>query len=236
MKALIIEDEPLAVDNLKYFLKDYPIEIIGSAYKINEAIHLIKKRKPDVVFLDINLSGENGFDLLEKVEIDFKLVFVTAYDEYAIRAFEVNALDYLLKPLSKERIEKTICRLLENTPRQTASSKYMIDDSILLSIGNKASFVKIKNIYYIEADSCYSKIVLSKTDIRISAHTLKRWEEVLPQTDFIRVHRSYLLNLNHVKEITKRNNGTYLVYFKGIDNSIEISRRYGATLKNRLNI
>ncbi len=236
MKAIIIEDEPLAIDNLKFFLKDYPIEIIGTAYKIKEAVKLIKKGKPEVVFLDINLSGENGFDLLEKIEIDFKLVFVTAYDEYAIRAFEVNALDYLLKPLNKERIKKTISRLLGNVPRETIPKKYTIDDSILLSIGNRANFIKLKNIYYLEADSCYSKIVLSKKDIRISTHTLKRWEEMLPQQDFIRIHRSYLLNLNHVKEIKKRNNGTYLVYFKGLEDSIEISRRYGVTLKNRLNI
>jgi two-component system, LytTR family, response regulator len=234
IKAVIIEDEPPAIENLKYYLKDYPIKIIGSAFRLSEAVEIITREKPDVVFLDINLSGENGFDLLNKIEVNLKIVFVTAYNEYAVRAFEVNALDYLLKPLSKQRIGKTVNRVLEGTASETQVNKLTFDDTIFLSDNNKACFVKVKDICYIEADSCYSKIFLSNGNEKVITKTLKKWEETLPDNDFVRVHRSYLLNINRIKEIKKRTNGTYYIHFKDIDKSIEISRRYASSLKNKL--
>jgi two-component system LytT family response regulator len=236
MKALIVEDEPLAVDNLKYYLKEYPIEIIGAAHKIRDAVRLIHKEQPDVVFLDINLSGENGFDLFDEVEMDFKVIFVTAYDEYAVRAFEVNALDYILKPLKKERIAKAIEKLLDHTHDEVIHKKYTIDDAIFLSTGNRACFIKIKGIRYLQADSCYSKIYLSENVCKSSTHTLKKWEELLPEHEFIRIHRSFIINIDHIGEIKKRNNGAYLVSLDRIKNSIEISRRCASNLKNRLSL
>ena len=235
IKAVIIEDEPPAIDNLKHYLKDYPIEIAGSAFRLSEAVKLIKKEKPDVVFLDINLSGENGFDLLDKIDMDLKIVFVTAYNEYAVRAFEVNALDYLLKPLSKKRIATTVKRLLEGNDTEIIhENKYNFDDTIFLSGNNKACFVKIKDICYVEADSCYSKIFLANGNEKVISRTLKKWQEILPENEFVRVHRSYLLNVNGIKEIKKRDNGTYYVHFNEINKSIEISRRYASSLKNKL--
>ncbi|MGD1045296.1 MAG: LytTR family DNA-binding domain-containing protein [Bacteroidota bacterium] len=236
MKALIVEDEPLAVDNLTYYLREYPIEIIGAIHRIRDAVRLIHKEQPDVVFLDINLSGENGFDLLDKVDINFKIIFVTAYDEYAVRAFEVNALDYILKPLKKERIAKAIEKLLNQTHDEVIHKKYTIDDTIFLSTGSRACFVKLKDICYIQADSCYSKLFLSETVYRSSTQTLKRWEELLPGNEFLRVHRSFILNINHIGEIKKRKNGTYSVILLGMKNSIEISRRFASNLKNRLSL
>jgi len=236
MRALIIEDEPLAVDNLTFYLKEYPIEIIGAAYKIREAVKIIQKEKPDVVFLDINLLGENGFDLLDKVEMNFKLIFVTAYDEYAVRAFEVNALDYILKPLKKERIAQAIEKLLQNPHRELLHPKYTIDDKLFLTTGNMACFLKLRDICYLQADSCYSKIFLSENVCKSSTHTLKKWEELLPEHEFIRIHRSFIINIDHIAEIKKRNNGSYLVFLDRVKNSIEISRRYASGLKNKLNL
>ncbi|MCX6150465.1 MAG: LytTR family DNA-binding domain-containing protein [Ignavibacteriales bacterium] len=231
MRALIVEDEPLAIENLMFYLKDYPIEIIGAVSRIPEAIELIKKNKPDVVFLDINLSGENGFELLDKIDTGFKTIFVTAYDEYAIRAFEVNALDYILKPLKKERVDKAVNRLLKEKTETTNRPNYTITDTIFLSNGNRASFIKLKDICFIEADSCYSKVVLSGTNTKVLPQTLKRWEDLLPREEFIRVHRSYIININQVKEIKKKNNSTYEVFFLSTNGSIEISRRYASDLK-----
>ncbi len=233
MKALIVEDEQLAVDNLVFYLKEYPIEIIGSASKISDAIKIIKRSKPEVVFLDINLSGENGFDLFDRIDNSFKTIFVTAYDEYAIRAFEVNALDYILKPLRKERIDKAMNRLLDGETKVVNHSKYTIDDSLFFTHGNRASFTRLKDICYIEADSCYSKVVLSGTSTKVLPQTLKRWEELLPQEVFVRVHRSYIVNIGQVEEIKKRSNGTYGVSFKNTGSSIEISRRYACALKTK---
>jgi len=236
MRAVIIEDEPLAIDNLKFYLKDYPIEIVGSACRIQQAASLIKKEKPDVVFLDINLSGENGFDLLDKVDVYFKIIFVTAYDEYAVRAFEVNALDYILKPLKKERISKAVEKILHNNHHELLHHKYTIDDTIFLSTGKRACFLKVRDIYYLQADSCYSKIYLSEKKCKSSTHTLKKWEELLPEHEFIRIHRSFIININHIDEIKKQNNGTYSVLLNRMKDSVEISRRCASNLKNRLNL
>jgi two-component system LytT family response regulator len=236
MRALIIEDEPLAVENLTYYLKEYPIEIIGSAYKIKEAVKLINKEKPDVIFLDINLSGENGFDLLDKIDVNFKIIFVTAYDEYAVRAFEVNALDYILKPLKKERIAKAVERLLRGTQTELCRQQYTIEDTIFLSSGTKAFFLKLKDICYIQADSCYSKIVLPQHVSKCSTKTLKKWEELLPVHEFVRVHRSYLVNISQIKKIIKKANGCYDVFLNNLDDSIEISRRCASGLRNKLSL
>ncbi len=236
MKALIIEDEPLAVDNLTFYLKEYPIEIVGAANKIREGIKLIKKEKPDVIFLDINLSGENGFELLEQVDVSFKIIFVTAYDEYAVRAFEVNALDYILKPLKKERIAKAIERLLSDTHPEAHQPQYTIEDTIFLSTGTRACFLKLKDICYIQADSCYSKIFLSEKVSKYSAKTLKRWGELLPAHEFVRVHRSYIVNINHVDKIIRKAKGNYVVFLNSINDSIEISRRCASDLKNKMSL
>jgi len=236
MRALIIEDEPLAVDNLTFYLKGYPIEIIGAAYKIKEAVKLIKKEKPDVIFLDINLSGENGFDLLDKIDINFKIIFVTAYDEYAVRAFEVNALDYILKPLKEERIAKAVERLLCKTHAEMSEQKYSIDDIIFLPTGTRACFLKLKEIRYIEANGCYSNIVISRQVSKCSTKTLKKWGELLPTHDFVRVHRSYIVNINHIDKVIKKANGNYVILLKDITASIEISRRCASDLRKKLNL
>jgi two-component system LytT family response regulator len=234
MRAVIIEDEPLAIDNLVFYLKDYPIEIIGAVQRIEEAVKIIKKEKPDVIFLDINLSGESGFDLLEKVDVDFKIIFVTAYDEYAVRAFEVNARDYILKPLKKERIAKTVEKLLAETKTEDSQKLLSIEDSIFISTGTRAFFLKLKRIRYIKADSCYSKIVLDDKNTRCSTKTLKCWEELLPCNEFVRVHRSFIVNQSYIKEIIRKPNGNYEIILNGIIDSIEISRRYASELKNKL--
>ena len=236
MRALIVEDEPLAVDNLRFYLKEYPIEIVGAAYKIREAVKLIKKEKPDVVFLDINLSGENGFELLERVEVNFKIIFVTAYDEYAVRAFEVNALDYILKPLKKERIEKAIERLLKGERKELHRQQYTIEDTIFLSTGLKACFLKLRDIRYIEADSCYSRIIVSENIAKCSAQTLKKWDAILPVHEFVRIHRSYIVNIGHIVKIEKKPNGTYSVFLNHIDTPIGISRRCASELRRKLDL
>ena len=236
MRALIVEDEPLAVDNLRFYLKEYPIEIVGVAHRIQESVKLIKKEKPEVVFLDINLSGENGFDLLDLVDIDFKIIFVTAYDEYAMRAFEVNALDYILKPLKKERIAKALERLLDNTHTKLHRRQYTIDDTIFLSTGTRACFLKLKDICFIQADSCYSKIIVSEKVSKCSAKTLKKWEELLPAHEFVRIHRSYIVNVNRIDKIIKKANGNYIVFLHTFNNSIEISRRCASDLRSKLSL
>jgi two-component system LytT family response regulator len=236
MKAVIVEDEPLAVDNLKHYLKEYPLEIAGSACSLREAARLIKKEKPDVVFLDINLSGENGFDLFDRVAADFKVIFVTAYDEFAVRAFEVNALDYILKPLKKERIAAAMQKLLTGARHEECRQKYKEDDSLFLATGTKACFLKVGDIRFIQADSSYSKIFLAGGACKSSTRTLRRWEKLLPADRFVRIHRSYLVNIAHIGGITKKRNGTYSISLQDMKVSVGISRRYASTLRNKFNL
>jgi two-component system LytT family response regulator len=236
MKAIIIEDEPLAVDNLKFYLKEYPLDIMGAAHNIKDAVKLIVNAKPEVIFLDINLSGENGFELIEQVNVNFKIIFVTAYNEYAIRAFEINAFDYILKPLNKERIAKTVERLLHNTHAAPQKLQYTLDDTVFLASGKRAFFLRLKDIRYIQADSCYSKIILSDKISKYSAKTLKKWGEILPQNEFVRIHRSFIININHINKIFKKDNSTYEVLINNINEPIEISRRCASVLKNKLNL
>lgn len=235
MRAVIIEDETLAIENLKYYLKDYPIDIIGSAFRLDDAVKLIQKEKPEVVFLDINLSGENGFDLLDRIDVNHKLVFVTAYNEYAVRAFEVNALDYILKPLSKERIENTVKRIFENRNERNPGM-YEMDDVLFLTASDKAAFIRIRDIVYIEADSCYSNIYLKDQSFKVTSKTLKKWENMLPASHFVRVHRSYLLNVDYIEEIRKQKNGTFKVIISSSRNSIYISRRCASALRDKLQL
>jgi two-component system LytT family response regulator len=124
LTAIIVDDERLARSELRLLLADFTeISIVGEAKNLTEAVNLIRANKPDVVFLDIQLSNENGFDLLEKIEKDFKLIFVTAFDEFAIRAFEINAIDYLLKPVNPERLAKTLERLFETEEKPEVTSR-----------------------------------------------------------------------------------------------------------------
>jgi two-component system LytT family response regulator len=231
LKAVIIDDEKPACENLKHYLKEYPIEIAGVAKNLTEAVQIIKEVKPGVVFLDINLSGENGFDLFDKVEAEFKTIFVTAYDSFALRAFEVNALDYLLKPLVKERIASAMARLFDSKEEIVTKKRYTMEDTIFLSNGTKACFSKLKDISHIEAESCYSRVYFVNKESKIVPQTLKKWETVLPENEFIRVHRTFIINSSHIKEIKKRINGTYLVFLHNGKEPIEISRRYASNLK-----
>ncbi|MCI0495074.1 response regulator, partial [candidate division KSB1 bacterium] len=125
LKSIIVDDEWLVREELKTLLAEYPeIEFIGEAANVSQAIDLVKEITPDVIFLDIQMPGATGFDLLEQADISSKIIFITAYDQYALKAFEVNALDYLLKPIRKERLAKTVQRLLtEGEPISRASQK-----------------------------------------------------------------------------------------------------------------
>jgi two-component system, LytTR family, response regulator len=236
VKAIIVEDENPAIENLKFYLKDYPMEIAGTAKNLKDAVKIIEEVQPEVVFLDINLSGENGFDLFEMIDAEFKTIFVTAYDSFALRAFEVNALDYLLKPLVKERIASAMKKLFKEEKNKPDLKKYDIEDTIFISNGPKACFSKLKDICYIEAESCYSKVVFTNKEPKVVPQTLKKWESILPENDFLRVHRAFIINTAQIKEIKKRINGTYIVLLNSKNETIEISRRYASVLKKKSDI
>lgn len=236
IQALIVDDEDLARSDLNALLSKIPyIEVIGEASNLKTAIEFIEKNNPDVIFLDIQLSRELGFDLFEKIEVKAKVIFVTAFDKYAIRAFEVNALDYLIKPVDPERLSLTLERLINNTEKvEKKSSEFNYSDSIFIDNGNNFSFLRINSIVMINASGVYTELFTNKAITLISNKSMKEWETRLPQNTFIRIHRSTIINIDYIEKIDKWFNYSYQVYMKNYEKPISISRRYLSAIRERM--
>lgn len=234
IKALIVDDERLARKGLADQLKLIEeVEVIGEADSVPAAIKAIEKLEPDVVFLDIQMPGQSGFDLAEQIDFEGRIIFVTAYDEYALRAFEVNALDYIMKPVSKERLENAIERIKKpaETPIKT-NEKLSYNDQLFITIGTKMKFLKINEMVLIQSDGDYTKVNLNTGTKGLVNKTMKEWEERLPENHFVRVHRTSILNTEYIENIEKGFNYSYRATLKGIDEPVVISRRYAKKLKN----
>src|SRR5262245_57271373 len=160
-KAVIVDDERLARAKLRAMLEHYPrISIAGEADNCAAALRLINEARPDVVFLDIQMPGESGFDLVNRLDFPIKIIFVTAFDEYAIRAFEINALDYLLKPVTQERLTQAVERLSQSTaPSESSIRRLEHDDFLFLTIDRNSRFLRVREIKYISAADVYSEII-----------------------------------------------------------------------------
>lgn len=237
MRAILVDDERLARNTLRMMLEEYPVvDIVGEAESISNAILLIEKYDPDVIFLDIQLYGESGFDLLAQMDIHCHIVFVTAHDEHAIRAFNVNATDYLLKPVEPERLQKTIERL--STKRVTIQedpapkeTNFEYDDNAFIQVDGNLKVVKIDTIKYIKAQGYASILYYSDNRSGFVIKTLKDWEKILPPKHFVRIHRSTLINLEYVDKTEKWFNYTYRIFIRGVEEPLVMSRRYTAKLK-----
>lgn len=234
LKAIIVDDERLARINLRKLLEPFPeIEIAGEAGSCESAVALINFYNPQLIFLDIQLSGETGFDLLEVIEKSIDIIFVTAYDEYAIRAFEVNAIDYLLKPVNPERLKVAMDRVIAREKKHKNEAKsYEYSDSIYVRLNNYSSrFIKISSITFIEPVGNYSRIVTIEGKHCLVLKTLRQWQEELPDNNFVRIHRSSIVNIEHVERIEKKSNTQHRAYLKNIPEPLEVSRRYAKRLK-----
>ncbi len=237
IKALVVDDERLArkglIDQLNLVEK---VEVVGEADGVPAALVSIKSLKPDVVFLDIQMPGQTGFDLVEQLEdYNGKIIFVTAYDDYAIRAFEINALDYLMKPVNKERLEKALERLAappKTNAKDKVTEKLNYDDQLFTTVGSKMQFLKINQIILIQSDGDYTDVNLSNGSHGLVNKTMKEWEERLPENHFVRVHRTSIINTEYIENIEKWFNYSYRVNMKGIEEPVVISRRYAKKLKD----
>lgn len=236
-RALVIDDEKLARKAIISLIRDFPaIEVAGEADDANQAAGLIAKHDPDLLFLDIQMPGKTGFDLLNEVEYKGEVIFITAYDEYALRAFEINALDYLMKPISPDRFKKAIQRLHEKEERQAPPLKQNLryDDRLFLLMGKHMVFLKVSSIVYIQAEGDYTQITTSEGKKGLILKSMKEWSMRLPDTHFCRIHRSYIVNLDFVEEIEKEYNYDFTVKLKNCDKSLVMSRRYARFLKEKM--
>ena len=233
--AIIVDDERLARKELRSLLSEFTeISIVGEAENLSEAVEMIQTKKPDIVFLDIQLQTENGFDLLDRIEKKFKLIFVTAFDNFAIRAFEINALDYLLKPVNPERLAKTLDRLFESEVKnETILRKLEYDNRIFLEVNDRSIFLSVGSIICISASGDYSEIITSDGKKLLTTKTLREWEERLPQKNFVRVHRSTIINFEYVEKVENWFNRSYQITLKGIKKPFIISRRYSVRIKEK---
>jgi two-component system LytT family response regulator len=234
-KALLVDDERLARNQLRAQLTHFPeLQVVGEADSVPNALEAVQRFQPDVVFLDVQMPGQTGFDFLRQTSGDFRTIFVTAFDRFALRAFEVNALDFLMKPVSLGRLATAVRRLsvLESMrPRRAVPLDY--SDYLFLSDGVGARFVKICAIKYIAAAGPYSEVFTADGRKCMLLEPIKDWEERLPRAQFVRTHRSCIINLDHVARIQALGNNTFEVFLRDQTTPLPISRRYALALKRR---
>ena len=200
--AILVDDEPLARSSLRALLAEHPeVEIVAEADDVRRAREVIEAHHPDVVFLDIQMPGGDGFELLEQLHEPPAIVFVTAHDEYAMRAFEVNAVDYLLKPVEPRRLAKAVARL-EHPDSATCErvGPYAADDRVLIKTNQRCFFVPVTQIAAVLAAENYSYVVCAGGDEHLVRRRLKEWEAMLPSDCFVALDRSCLVNWRQVSK------------------------------------
>lgn len=235
MKAIVVEDSRLAREGLVKMLEAYAVlDVIGSADHPSSALALIQEHQPDIIFLDIHMPGESGFDLLEKLDYSPKIIFTTAYSEYAIRSFDYNTIDYLLKPISDERLKIAIDKLSINNEEQALVSKPPLDihSRMFVKDGDKCHLVPLESIRYFESCKNHVRIFFGKENAFIRK-SLNQVEERLPKKYFFRANRQYVVNLHEVAKIEEAINDGYEITMSD-GKVLEISRRNAVELKDLL--
>ncbi len=242
MNILIVDDEPPARAALRGLVALHPdLVVVGEADSIAHGRTLLQRDDYELVFLDVQLRGGSGFDLVPDVRPDARIVFVTAFDQHAVRAFEINALDYLLKPVSPERLAAALRRMGPRAdqppapPPDATVTRYAADDLVHLKLGNGATrFVRLEEIAAIEADGNYSAVQLAEGAHYFVRRTMKNWEDVLPASHFVRVHRSTVINLAWYTGSDRQTDETTLLHLRGLPQPVRASFRYLAELRTRL--
>lgn len=246
IKTILIDDEPLARTIVAEYLQSYPdIQIVKECNDGFEGVKAIAEFQPDLIFLDIQMPKLNGFEMLEVAEPTPGVIFTTAFDEYAMKAFDNNAIDYLLKPFSKERFDKAMQKWmnqrnhtspevlqenLTNIPLKHAEEQ----NRIAVKFGNKISIIPAQDIFYIEAYDDYVKIFTEK-DYFLKKKTMTYFEQTLNSNDFLRVHRSFIIRLQHITRVEPYEKNSYVALMKN-GKKIPLSRAGYSRLKDELGL
>lgn len=244
MKAIIIDDERLARTELRKLLQDYPeIEVVDEAANVDEGIAKIENHNPDIIFLDIQMPGKTGFDLLAELDHAPQVIFTTAYDEYALKAFEVNALDYLLKPVEPRRLADTMEKLTKGRQSSMPArpggdyDKHSLlgeDDQVFVKDGERCWFVKLSEVRLFESVGNYAKVFFGPNKPLI-LKSLNALEERLDDKVFFRANRKHIVNLRMIEKIEPYFNGGLLLELKGGE-KIEVSRRQTVKFKEMMSL
>ncbi len=244
IKSVVVDDVDMMRATLKKVLDGFPnIEIIGEASDYESAKNLINETKPDLVFLDIDLNGLTSIDLLNEINCNPKIIFITSHPDFAIKAFELNAVDYILKPISADRLRRAIDRVtelntdfIEGSAMDESQERFKADQIILLNFDSKLTFIKVQDINYIEAFGNYTKIYMNDGKLSITYNSIKNWDNRLPNDVFIQIHRSSIVNLLNVIKIEKWTNDTGRLFLKGVEKPFEISRSYFFQIKKKYKV
>lgn len=242
MKAIIIDDERLARLELRKLLQEFPeVEIIDEATNAEEGVSKIDLHQPDIIFLDIQMPGQTGFDMLSKLEKTPQVIFTTAYDEFALKAFEVNALDYLLKPIEPKRLADAIQKLNGGEIRDirpelgsTNNSPLSEHDQVFVKDGERCWFVRLSDIRLFESVGNYAKVFFGPNKPLI-LKSLNALEERLDEKTFFRANRKHIVNLRMVDKVEPYFNGGLLLELKGGE-KIEVSRRQTVKFKEMMSL
>lgn len=244
MRAIVIDDERLARKELINLLNQLEtVEVVGEAVNVDDAKEKIEQLQPDVIFLDIQMPEKTGFDLLEELDHVPHVIFTTAYDEYALKAFQVNALDYLLKPIEPKRLEDAINKLLgkiEGVSKRDEEGSFVnqkkltLEDQVFVKDGDRCWFVRLSNVRLFESDGNYIKVYFDNFKPMIHK-SLNALDERLDEKSFFRASRKHIINLGWVEAIEPWFNGGLVVTLKGGDR-IEVSRRQAARFKEMMSL
>ncbi|RAI95076.1 LytR/AlgR family response regulator transcription factor [Algoriphagus yeomjeoni] len=244
MRAIVIDDERLARKELITLLNQLEsVDVVGEAVNVDDAKDKIEQLNPDVIFLDIQMPEKTGFELLEELDNVPHVIFTTAYDEYALKAFQVNALDYLLKPIEPKRLEEAITKLQgkiegyskseESTSTQN-QKKLTLEDQVFVKDGDRCWFVRLSNVRLFESDGNYIKVYFDNFKPMIHK-SLNALDERLDEKSFFRASRKHIINLGWVEGIEPWFNGGLVVTLRGGDR-IEVSRRQAARFKEMMSL
>lgn len=241
-KAVIIDDERLARNELKKLLQDFPeVEVIGEAANANEGIEKIESLSPDIIFLDIQMPGKTGFDMLCELEKAPQVIFTTAYDEFALKAFEVNALDYLMKPVEPKRLADALHKLQHAEEKEMTASISNVNrgtlgenDQVFVKDGERCWFVKLNEVRLFESVGNYAKVFFAGNKPLI-LKSLNALEERLDEKVFFRANRKHIVNLRMIDKVEPYFNGGLLLDLKGGE-KIEVSRRQAVKFKEMMSL
>lgn len=232
IKVIIIDDERLSREELKRALATYEdFVVIGEAANADEAKDMIETKMPDLIFLDIQMPEKSGFDLLESLDNVPHVLFITAYDQYAVQAFEVNALDYLMKPIREERFAKAIEKIRDTIKLKSLNNSVSEDRKIFIKDGEKRFFIRLDEIYLIESLENYTRLFFQDKKA-LQRRSLRQWEELLDENIFFRINRTEIINIKFIQAINTTDSGRLEVKLK-TGELLEVSNRQSVKFKNK---
>jgi two-component system, LytTR family, response regulator len=236
MKALIVDDERLARNEVRRLLGEFSwISIVGEAENADDALTKINELRPDILFLDVQMPEKSGFDLLESIRGELPhVIFTTAYDEFALRAFEVNALDYLVKPITPERLALALSRVRESGQPPESDAPLRPSDHVLVRDGTRCWFIPVRRIRLLESEGNYTRVHFDSAKPLIY-RSLSTLEQRLPAETFFRINRQQIVNLEFIENIESWFSGGLKVWLRGGE-ECEVSRRAARTFRQKLSL